>query len=49
MSRCKQSGIFVIVSLVVVCCLNCAVMAKAGKGSWPFEISVVHKPGTYWW
>ena len=49
MSGYKPSGIFVIVSIMVVCCLHFAVMAEAGNGNWPFEITVTHRPGTYWW
>jgi len=49
MSRCKPSGVFVIMILTVMCCLHCAVSAGTNEGSWPFEITVVHRPGTYWW
>ena len=49
MSRYKPSDVFVITGLIVVCCLHCGVIAKADQGSWPFEITVVHRPGTYWW
>ncbi|UCF15622.1 MAG: hypothetical protein JSW59_19670 [Phycisphaerales bacterium] len=49
MSRYKPSLVFIIISLIVACCLDCGVLAKTDKGSWPFEIAVVHRPGTYWW
>ncbi len=49
MPRYKPSPVFVIISLIVLCCLHCGVMAKADKGSWPFEITAMHRPGTYWW
>ena len=49
MSRYKTSGVLVMAILSVVCCLHCKVVAKAGQGNWPFEITVAHRPGTYWW
>ncbi|UCD28954.1 MAG: glycoside hydrolase family 2, partial [Planctomycetota bacterium] len=49
MSRHNPSPVFVIMNLFVVCCLHCGVMGKAAQGSWPFEITVMHRPGTYWW
>ncbi len=49
MSRYKPSGVFVIASFIVVCSLYGGVMAKDNTGSWPFEITVMQRPGTYWW
>jgi len=49
MSKYKPSSVLVMMSLIVVCCLHWGVTAKAGQGSWPFEITVAHRPGTYWW
>lgn len=44
---CKSNSIFMVVLLFVVCCFYC--LAIGGDGSWPFEITVGHRPGTYWW
>ena len=49
MPRYKLNSVYLITSFIVVCCLHGGVMAKADKGSWPFEITVKHRPGTYWW
>jgi hypothetical protein len=49
MSRYKTSPVFVMVSLSLVCCLSNAAMAQAEAETWPFEIGVSHRPGTYWW
>ena len=38
-----------ITGLIVLCCLHCGIITKAAQKSWPFEITVMHRPGTYWW
>ncbi len=48
MCRFKLSNVFICVMLIVVCWSG-DVMAMPGQGSWPFEITVAHRPGTYWW
>ncbi|MBN2377122.1 MAG: hypothetical protein JXD22_12015 [Sedimentisphaerales bacterium] len=49
MSSYKSSSVCVIMSLMVLCGWCCGVRAQADKGSWPFEITVLHRPGVYWW
>jgi len=39
----------VLMSLVVLCCMSCTARPLGGSGTWPFEIEVQHRPGTYWW
>jgi hypothetical protein len=48
MCRLKPSGVFGFVILILGCCYG-DLTAKPDQGDWPFEITVTHRPGTYWW
>jgi len=45
----KRNPSKAILGLIVLCCLNLVAQANTESDSWPFEIAVVHRPGTYWW
>lgn len=41
--------ILTILAVIAVRCLHCVLEANTEPESWPFEIEVQHRPGTYWW
>jgi hypothetical protein len=45
----KQNPGRAILCLLTLCCVNHVTRANTDSGRWPFQITAVHKPGTYWW
>lgn len=49
MSKHKHNGIYSVTILLVSLLWQYTTMAESDMGNWPFEITVAHRPGTYWW
>lgn len=45
----KRNPVAFFLFLIVLFCISHANQVWAESSSWPFEITVVHRPGTYWW
>jgi len=45
----KQRNVFMIVTLIAVFGWPCGAMATPVVDNWPFETTITHRPGTYWW